>query len=90
MWRSPMMAASSHRRESIDLGERGRSRRPFCRPCLDWSERRIHLAGTLGAALAARSFELGWIARIRDTRAVLVTDSGKRGFSETFGIELAA
>jgi DNA-binding transcriptional ArsR family regulator len=74
----------------IDLGERGRSRRPFCRPCLDWSERRIHLAGTLGAALAERSFELGWIARIRDTRAVLVTDTGKRGFSDTFGIELPA
>ncbi len=47
-------------------------------------------ASDLGAALAARSFELGWIARIRDTRAVLVTDNGKRGFSETFGIELAA
>jgi len=74
----------------IDLGERGRSRRPFCRPCLDWSERRTHLAGTLGAALAARFFELGWITRIRDTRAVLVTDTGRRGFSETFGIELAA
>jgi DNA-binding transcriptional ArsR family regulator len=74
----------------IDLGERGRSRRPFCRPCLDWSERRTHLAGTLGAALAARFFELGWITRTRDTRAVLVTDSGKRGFSDTFGIELPA
>jgi DNA-binding transcriptional ArsR family regulator len=74
----------------IDLGERGRSRRPFCRPCLDWSERRTHLAGTLGAALAARFFELGWITRIRDTRAVLVTASGKRGFSDTFGIELPA
>jgi DNA-binding transcriptional ArsR family regulator len=74
----------------IDLGERGRSRRPFCRPCLDWSERRTHLAGTLGAALAARFFELGWITRIRDTRAVRVTDSGKRGFPDTFGIELPA
>jgi DNA-binding transcriptional ArsR family regulator len=74
----------------IDLGERGRSRRPFCRPCLDWSERRTHLAGALGAAIAARSFELGWIIRKRDTRAVLVTDKGERGFSETFGIELPA
>jgi len=74
----------------IDLRERSRSRRPFCRPCLDWSERRPHLAGAVGAALAARCFELGWIGRIRDTRAVHVTPEGERGFSETFGIKLAA
>src|ERR1700720_2101481 len=41
----------------IEVRERGRSRRPFCRPCLDWSERRTHLAGAVGAALAARCFE---------------------------------
>jgi len=77
-------------RFGIDLRERTRSRRPFCRPCLDWSERRTHLAGAVGAALAERCFELGWIGRIRDTRAVLVTAEGERGFSETFGISLAA
>ena len=48
-------------------------RRVFCRPCLDWSERRPHLAGRVGAALACRCFELGWIARQRDTRAVAIT-----------------
>jgi hypothetical protein len=74
----------------IELCEAGGTRRVFCRPCLDWSERRTHLAGALGAALAARCFELGWISRIRDTRAVLVTESGKRGFSETFDVALAA
>ncbi len=74
----------------IDFRERTRSRRPFCRPCLDWSERRTHLAGAVGAALAAHCFELGWIGRIRDTRAVLITPEGERGFSETFGIKLAA
>ena len=73
----------------IEVRERGRSRRPFCRPCLDWSERRAHLAGAVGAALAARCFELGWVTRLRDTRAVLITDDGKCGFGETFGIELA-
>jgi DNA-binding transcriptional ArsR family regulator len=73
----------------IEVRERGRSRRPFCRPCLDWSERRAHLAGAVGAAVAARCFELGWVTRLRDTRAVLVTDNGKCGFGETFGIELA-
>jgi DNA-binding transcriptional ArsR family regulator len=74
----------------IGVRERGGSRRPFCRPCLDWSERRAHLAGAVGAALAARCFELGWVTRLRDTRAVLVTDNGKCGFGATFGIEPAA
>jgi len=73
----------------IELREAGETRRAFCRPCLDWSERRTHLAGALGAALATRSFELGWITRIRDTRAVLVTPDGRRGFSQTFGIDPA-
>ncbi len=64
-------------------------RRVFCRPCLDWSERRPHLAGRVGAALACRCFELGWIARQRDTRAVAITDAGRDGFRETFGIALS-
>jgi DNA-binding transcriptional ArsR family regulator len=61
-------------------------RRVFCRPCLDWSERRPHLAGRVGAALACRCFELGWISRQRDTRAVAITDAGRAGFRERFGI----
>jgi DNA-binding transcriptional ArsR family regulator len=69
----------------------GRSRRPFCRPCVDWTERRQHLAGRLGAALCARSFDLGWLARPREGgRAVLITPAGRRGFAETFGIRLEA
>jgi DNA-binding transcriptional ArsR family regulator len=61
-------------------------RRVFCRPCLDWSERRPHIAGRLGAALACRCFELGWIARQRDTRAVAITEAGHAGFAEQFGL----
>ena len=64
----------------------GPGRRVFCRPCLDWSERRPHLAGRLGAALACRCFELGWIARQRDTRAVAITAAGRAGFRDRFGI----
>lgn len=60
--------------------------RVFCRPCLDWTERRPHLGGTLGVALAARCFALGWIERITGSRAVLVTPAGRRGFAERFGI----
>src|SRR5579863_2711897 len=74
------------------LGEFGAApaagRRVFCRPCLDWSERRPHLAGRVGAALACRCFELGWIKRQRDTRAVAITAVGREGLRETFGIEM--
>ena len=79
------------RRFLADFGaEPGPGRRVFCRPFLDWSERRPHLAGRVGAALACRCFELGWIARQRDTRAVAITSAGRAGFRESFGIALAA
>ena len=54
----------------------------LCRPCLDWSERRPHLAGAVGAALCAHSFDKGWIRRIDGTRAVAVTPKGQRIFRE--------
>ena len=72
----------------LDTVEHGR--RTFCRPCLDWSERRPHLAGALGAVFADRCFELGWIARIRDSRALKISAKGERGFAETFGVSLTA
>lgn len=64
------------------------SGRRFCRPCLDWSERRPHLAGRIGAALACRCFELGWIARHPASRTVSVTAAGRAGFAEHFGLAL--
>jgi len=72
-----------------DFGaEPGPGKRVFCRPCLDWSERRPHIAGRLGAALACRCFDLGWVARLRDTRAVAITPQGRSGFAERFGVTL--
>ncbi|MEM7043948.1 MAG: helix-turn-helix domain-containing protein, partial [Pseudomonadota bacterium] len=62
------------------------SRRVFCKPCLDWSVRRPHLAGRVGAALRHESFERGWLRRIGDNRAVSVTPKGARAFREHFGI----
>jgi hypothetical protein len=53
---------------------------------LDWTERRPHIAGALGAALTKRYFDLGWAERMNHSRAVIITAVGKRGFSETFGI----
>jgi DNA-binding transcriptional ArsR family regulator len=64
------------------------SRRPFCRPCLDWSERRWHIAGKVGAALCRRCLELGWVERRRDTRALAITSEGLHSFAETFGFLL--
>jgi DNA-binding transcriptional ArsR family regulator len=63
-------------------------KRIFCRPCLDWSERRPHIAGRLGAVLAARCLDLHWIERQRDSRAVTITPAGAFGFAEKFGIHL--
>jgi hypothetical protein len=62
------------------------ARRVFCRPCLDWSERRPHLAGFVGAVLLRSAFDRGWIQRIKDSRALRVTPAGEQGFAETFGI----
>ena len=63
-------------------------RRPLFRSCLDWSERRPHAAGKLGAALAARSFELGWVERLHGSRALRVTPAGEVGFADAFGLPL--
>jgi DNA-binding transcriptional ArsR family regulator len=72
----------------IDLSALSSTRRRFCRFCIDWTERRPHIAGAVGAALTKRYFDLGWIERMKHSRTVTVTPSGKRGFLETFGIEV--
>jgi DNA-binding transcriptional ArsR family regulator len=71
----------------IDLSELPRRRR-LVRYCIDWSEQRHHLAGALGAAIADRSFELGWAKRAKNTRAVHLTEEGAEGFAKTFGVKL--
>lgn len=66
-------------RFGIDPAKLAHSRRAFAPQCLDWSERRHHLAGALGAALTARFFDLGWITRFSTSRAVRLTASGQTG-----------
>jgi DNA-binding transcriptional ArsR family regulator len=60
----------------VDLTELRRARRPLVRPCLDWTERRPHLAGSLGAALREVAFDRAWVRRVPLTRAVTVTRAG--------------
>jgi hypothetical protein len=61
----------------IDLEPLSEQRRPLVRGCLDWSERELHLAGALGAALNVRLFELGCVVRRDRTRSVEVTEAGR-------------
>jgi DNA-binding transcriptional ArsR family regulator len=63
-------------------------RRIFCRACVDWTERRPHLAGAVGAALANRCFDLGWLRRMREGRALAITPAGRTGLREVFDLSL--
>ena len=65
-------------------------RRPLARGCLDWTERRPHLAGVSGAALCRHALEAGWCVRIGSERAVKVTPAGARALGELLGIEAGA
>jgi hypothetical protein len=62
----------------IDADLAARQRRAFCRSCMDWSERRFHLAGSLGAALLARVRDLGWAKREEESRVLRFTANGER------------
>ncbi|MFD0694460.1 ArsR/SmtB family transcription factor [Paenibacillus sp. GCM10027628] len=72
----------------VDVEEERKRRRHYARQCLDWSERRHHLSGTLGAALTKRLFELRWIERLEGVRAVRVTPEGLQGLADEFGVVL--
>lgn len=69
----------------VDLDTLSAGRRPLCKSCLDWSQRRSHLAGSMGAALLAHIYAHGWAMRDRKSRAVLFTRSGEAKFRALFG-----
>jgi hypothetical protein len=66
-----------------------RSGRLFCRPCLDWSERRPHLAGVMGAALCQHCLDQGWVRRLEGARALAISPKGQSVFRERFQLRLA-
>lgn len=86
---SPELTAKGERALAdfgIDLSSLGRMRRPLCKTCLDWSERRSHLAGALGAALLERFYQLKWAHRERSGRIVRFSPAGERELRRMFGV----
>jgi DNA-binding transcriptional ArsR family regulator len=71
----------------VDLGLKRSNKRIFCKPCLDWSERRYHIAGHVGAEIQRRCLELSWLVRVNDTRAVQLTTAGQTGLRNAFGLD---
>ena len=77
-------------RLGVDLaGAKAAHTRHFARQCLDWSERRPHISGALGSAIADTFFKKGWAERMRRGRTVRLTDSGRRALSSHFGTSLS-
>lgn len=72
----------------VSFEPRRQSRRVLCRTCLDWSERRWHIGGSVGAAIAEHCFSQGWAERQAGSRAIIVTATGIRAFDELFGVKL--
>jgi hypothetical protein len=72
----------------IDVDGLERRTRPLLRPCLDWSEHRYHLAGSLGAALTSTLAERRWITTREASRIVTVTEAGQGGLPERLDIDL--
>ncbi len=88
---SPMTQLSSEAqpllgRIGIDLEGLAHGRRALCRTCIDWSERRPHIAGALGAAMLDRFGELGWVKARETSRALVLTATGELGLAQVFGI----
>jgi DNA-binding transcriptional ArsR family regulator len=74
-------------RLGVDVEKCRRERRAFARQCLDWSERRAHLSGSLGAAVARRCLDLRWVHFVGEERTLALTPQGLREFRKWFGIK---
>jgi DNA-binding transcriptional ArsR family regulator len=72
----------------IDVAAAKGLRRRFAYDCLDWSERRPHLGGALGAAMLKLALGRGWVTQDLDSRALSVTDRGRRELRSSFGVEV--
>ncbi|MBY8976292.1 winged helix-turn-helix transcriptional regulator [Rhodobacteraceae bacterium NNCM2] len=70
----------------LDLDRMAAKRRKMCRPCLDWSQRRMHLGGALGAAILDEITGRGWARRMPDSRVISFSRTGAEAFDEAFGL----
>lgn len=73
----------------VDIDALARRRRPLSRACADWTERRPHLAGSLGAAIASAGFDRGWIRHRGHGRGLDVTSTGEQALREAWGVTLS-
>ncbi|MBO9631522.1 MAG: helix-turn-helix transcriptional regulator [Chitinophagaceae bacterium] len=72
----------------IDIEALRSQRRAFARPCLDWSERRHHLAGSLGSALLNMMLEKDWMRRKKQSREIILTSEGTRKLYELLKLDI--
>ena len=72
----------------IDVQQALSLRRRFASPCLDWSERRPHLGGAMGAALLTLALKKKWVSPDLDSRALSITSRGKREMLTHFGLSI--
>jgi len=72
----------------IDVNNLKRLRRTYLRPCLDWSERRYHMAGSIAAALLDKMLLDGWVRKTQNSRAIVITGKGRQKISEHFQFDL--
>ena len=87
--RLPRLGAGIYAELGIDVRALEAQRRPFSRCCVDWTERRPHIAGSLGAALLTAYQSRGWLERAPESRRLVVTPSGRKRFSELFALDAA-
>jgi DNA-binding transcriptional ArsR family regulator len=73
----------------VDLGALEKLRRPLSRCCVDWTEQRPHVAGTLGAALLRTYKDRRWLLPVKESRKLVATPRGKSMFVELFGLDAA-
>lgn len=72
----------------IDTEMLSKHKRQMVRPCLDWSERRFHLAGSIGAAMLDQMMNEHWIRRVQDSRTLMITSMGKSNLYDLLGLEI--
>lgn len=72
----------------IDILELKKQRRTFAKPCLDWSERKHHISGSLANAILNKMLELDWIRKIANSRAIMITAKGQKDLNEKLNLNI--